>query len=92
MTLDVRACAVTLALVWGVLGMFVISLANLLAPDFGQAFLNVMASVYPGYNATPSIGQVTIATVYGVLDGAVGGGVFAWLYNRCARQFVPQGG
>ena len=46
-----------------------------------------MASVYPGYNATPSIGQVIIGTLYGVLDGAVGGAVFAWLYNTCAAKF-----
>ena len=45
-----------------------------------------MASLYPGYRATASLGQVIIGTVYGVLDGAVAGAVFAWLYNFCASR------
>ena len=48
---------------------------------------DVMASVYLGYNATPSMGRVIIGTLYGLVDGAVVGAVFAWLYNRCAKQF-----
>ena len=43
-----------------------------------------MASVYPGYTATPSLGQVIIGTLYGMLDGAIVGAVFAWLYNTIA--------
>ena len=87
MKLDIKTTAVTLGLVWGVLGMLLTGLGNLLWPGYGQALLDVMASVYPGYNATPSIGQVIIGTLYGVLDGAVGGAVFAWLYNTCAAKF-----
>ena len=51
----------------------------------GQAFLEVMASVYPGYTAAASFGEVIIATLYGLLDGAVGGAILAWLYNCIAR-------
>ena len=87
MKLDIKTTAVTLGLVWGVLGMLLTGLGNLLWPGYGQAMLDVMASVYPGYNATPSIGQVIIGTLYGVLDGAVVGAVFAWLYNTCAAKF-----
>ena len=48
--------------------------------------LDMMASVYPGYQATASFGQVLIGTLYGVVDGAVIGAIFAWLYNVCASR------
>ena len=76
----------TLALIWGVLGMFLTGLANLIWPGYGQALLYVMASVYPGYQGTPSVGQVIIGTLYGLLDGAVVGAVVAWLYNTCSAR------
>ena len=46
--------------------------------------LNLMASVYPGYDAAASIGQVMLMTVYGLVYGAVAGLIFGWLYNRLA--------
>ena len=87
MRLDIRATAVTLALLWGVLAMFLTGLGNLIWPGYGQALLDVMASVYPGYQATPSFGQVLIGTLYGLLDGAVVGAVVACFYNTCAARF-----
>ena len=86
MKLDVKTVAVVLALSWGILGMFLTGLGNLIWPGYGQAFLDVMASLYPGYRATASLGQVIIGTLYGVVDGAVAGAVFAWLYNFCASR------
>lgn len=34
--------------------------------------------------ATLAIGQVIIGTLWGLADGAIGGAVFAWLYNQFA--------
>ena len=85
MRINVKAAALAAGLVWGALAMFVTGVGNLLVPGYGQALLDVMASVYPGYEATP-IGQVIIGTLYGVLDGAMGGAVFAWLYNVLAAR------
>ncbi len=87
MTINVKAAAITVGLVWGVLGMFATGLGNLLAPGYGQGLLDVMASVFPGYAATPTVGQVLIGTLYGLLDGVVVGAVFAWLYNTIAPRF-----
>ncbi len=84
MKLDIKGVAIALGLVWGFLAMFLTGLANLVWPGYGQSFLNVMASLYPGYAATANIGQVLVGTVYGLVDGAVAGAVFAWLYNRFA--------
>jgi len=84
MKLSVKGMAIAFALLWGVLAMFLTGLANLLWPGYGKAFLELMASVYPGYHATASIGDVVVGMLYGVVDGGVAGAIFAWLYNRFA--------
>ena len=81
MRLSVTAVAIAFALVWGVLAMFLTGVANMIWPTYGQDFLQVMASIYPGYKATASFGQVIIGTLYGLVDAAVVGAVFAWLSN-----------
>ncbi len=48
-------------------------------------FLAFLASIYPGYHATRSIGEVLIVTLYALADGLIGGAVFAWLYNCFAK-------
>jgi hypothetical protein len=45
-------------------------------PNYGQKFLEVIATVYPGYKVT--------GAAYGLADGAAVGAVFAWPYNRFA--------
>lgn len=85
MKLDVKAMAFALALIWGILAMFLGGLANLIWAGYGQGFLELMASVYPGYHATRSFGQVIIGTLYGLVDGAIAGALIAWLYNRFTR-------
>jgi hypothetical protein len=84
MTLSLRALAITAALLWGG-AVFVCGLANLAWPSYGGAFLQLVASIYPGYHATRSLGSVVVGTLYALLDGAVGGLLFGWLYNHCAR-------
>jgi len=82
MRLDLKAMAITAGLLWGVLAMFLTGLANLIWSGYGQGFLDVMASVYPGYHATGSFVEVIVGTLYGLVDGAVCGAIFAWVYNR----------
>ena len=85
MKLDVKAMALTIGLLWGA-AMFLTGTANLIWDVYGEDFLDVMASVYPGYDATTSFAQVIVGTLYALLDGAVGGAVVAWLYNRLAAR------
>jgi len=80
MKLNVRALAFSAALIWGIL-MLLAGLANLIWPSYGREFLQMMSSVYPGYHATHSFGQVIVGTLYGLVDGAGGGAILAWLYN-----------
>jgi hypothetical protein len=82
MRLSVKAMAITGALVWGCYGMLGTGLLNLLWPPYGEHFLLTMSSVYPGYHATRTIGDVLVATGYGAVDGAVVGLLVAWIYNR----------
>ena len=81
MRLSVTTAATSSRLVWGVLTMFVMGLANMIWPTYGQEFLQTMASVYPGYKATANFGQVIVGSLYGVVDAAIIGAVFAWLHN-----------
>ncbi len=85
MKLDIKAMSITIGLIWGV-AMFLVGVANLIWPAYGGAFLEMVASIYPGYTATASFGQVIFGTLYGLLDGAIGGAVFAWLYNCIAKS------
>jgi hypothetical protein len=81
MKFNTKALALSSAILWG-LAMLVTGLANLIWGNYGQQFLQVMSSVYPGYHATRSITDVFVGTLYGVADGLVGGAIFAWLYNQ----------
>ncbi len=84
MKLDIKGMAITLGLVWGA-AVLLVGIANLIWPNYGQAFLELVASIYPGYTADPGVGQLIVGTLYGLVDGAVGGAVIAWLYNLFAR-------
>ena len=88
MTFNIRALALAVGLSWAA-GIFIVGVANLAAPGYGSAFLQLLASVYPGYSATASFGQVIIATIYGLVDGTIGGAIFAWQYNYLAGCFRP---
>ncbi len=86
MKLDVKAMALTIGLLWAA-AMFLAGIANLIWDGYGEDFLDVMASVYPGYDATAaSFGQVIVGTLYGLVDGTVGGAIVAWLYNQFAAR------
>ena len=85
MRLSVKALAIAAALLWGVGGMFLSGLMNLIAPPFGEHFLLTMSSVYPGYHATRTLADVLVGTGYGLVDGAGCSLLCAWLYNTFAK-------
>lgn len=83
MKLSLGALAITVAILWGG-AVLVCGILNLIWPSYGVAFLQVVSSIYPGYHATRSLGSVVIGMLYAILDGAVCGLLFGWLYNRFA--------
>jgi len=88
MKFNIGALALAVGLFWGG-AILLVGVSNLIWPDYGRAFLQLAASIYPGYKATASFGQVVIGTLYGLVDGAIGGAVFAWLYNWLTTFFRP---
>ncbi len=82
MNLDIKALGFTIALLFGG-SILTVGLGNLIWSGYGQSFLDLVASVYPGYRGTASLGQVVIGTLYGLADGFIAGAIAAWLYNFC---------
>lgn len=85
MQLNVKAMALTGAIIWGG-AVLLVCLANWILPGYGGTFLKLVASIYPGYYGTQSFGQVLVGTLYALVDGAIGGLVFGWLYNLFAGR------
>ncbi len=85
MRLDTIAFAVTTALIWG-FAVLLVALLNLAVPPYGGTFLQFVASIYPGYHPGAGVGSVIVGTLWALVDGAVGGAIFAWLYNLVAGR------
>ncbi len=80
MSLSAKGLALTAAIFWGAL-MFLMGMSHLVWPSYGLAFLELVESIYPGYTIG-GFGSVIVGTMYACLDGAIGGAIFAWLYNK----------
>ncbi|HTR19651.1 MAG TPA: hypothetical protein VMH88_02260 [Gemmatimonadales bacterium] len=85
MRLDIKALSLTSALLWGGC-LCVVGLANLVFPPYGDAWLRLVASIYPGYHGPTGLGSVLVVTLYGVVDGAAGGAILGWVYNRAVAS------
>jgi hypothetical protein len=80
MKFSVKAIALSSAVLWG-LAMLLVGLVHMAAPTYGGEFLRVMSSVYPGADTAPTVARVLLGTVYGLVDGAIAGGIFGLLYS-----------
>lgn len=85
MRLSIKAMAIAFGLLWSACILFVAT-ANLVWPGYGLAFLQLCASIYPGYRPGSGVGSVAIGTIYGLVDGAIGAAVLAWFYNLFAAR------
>jgi len=84
MRFNVAALTLAAGLTWGA-AILVVASANQIWPGYGGAFLELVASIYPGYHPDPGFGSVVTGTLYGFVDGAIAGAVLGWLYNLLAR-------
>ena len=80
MKLSIKALAITAAIIWGA-ALLIIGSANMMFPGYGTNFLEVIGSVYPGYQPGTGFSSVIIGSLYGVVDAGIGGAIIAWLYN-----------
>ena len=80
MKLSIKKFSFSCGILWGI-AILIISTLNLIWPDYGDVFLGVVASIYPGYEAMRGVGSVIIGTLYALVDATIAGAIFAWLYN-----------
>lgn len=85
MKFNLKALSLTAGILWA-LAIFLTAIANIMWQGYGDTFLQMMSSIYPGYHADRSIGSVIIGTLYAFGDGAVCGLVFGWVYNMVAGK------
>ena len=83
MNLNVRAFASTCGLIWG-FGILAISWWIILldGPSQDPTFLS---RIYRGYSVTA--GGSIVGFAWALVDGAIGGAIFAWLYNTLTARF-----
>jgi len=85
MRLNVKALSLAMAVVAGS-ALLLIGLGNVGLSGYGAAVLEVVASVYPGYDGPGGVGSVLVVTLYATLDGVLVGALIAWLYNVFAGE------
>lgn len=77
MDLSMKGLSQALGLAWGG-GMVLLGLMATLG--WGRPAVDLIGSVYLGF--APTLPGTMIGGVWGFVDGALGGVVIAWLYNR----------
>ena len=82
---NIRIFAAVCGFLWG-MTLFVGSLWVWLREGPDAKALE-LGRFYPGYKAGP-IGSL-IGLIWGIIDGLIGGGLFAWLYNTLSRRTQP---
>jgi hypothetical protein len=83
MRLSVKGLMLALGLLWGGC-LLCVGLVHLASPSYASSFLEGVSSIYPGFHAARTFGGVVVGTVYGLIDGGLGGFFFGWLYNLFA--------
>lgn len=77
-------------ILWG-LGCGLVALATMFTDSYGREFVNVLGSIYPGYQVDSWIG-VLLGLVWGFIDGWICGAIVAALYNclcKCGKCCCP---
>jgi hypothetical protein len=80
MRLSIWSFTVTCAIMMA--GMIlVVGIVNIYVDGYGWMMLQMASSIYPGYDATSTFGSVLVGTGYALVDGAIGGLIFSFIYN-----------
>jgi hypothetical protein len=85
MRFDVKAFALTCALVWGI-GLFALTWW-IIAFDGVTGEPTLIGRLYRGYSITP-VGSL-VGFVWAFIDALIGGALFAWLYN-CIADWIAR--
>ncbi len=82
MKLNVKAFALACGLIWG-LGLFLLTWWIILF-EGSTGEITTIGRIYRGFNISP-VGSV-IGLIWALIDGTIGGAIFAWLYNLIANR------
>lgn len=82
MKLNIKAFALTCGLIWG-LGLFIFTWW-IIAFEGATGDVTFIGRVYRGYSITP-LGSL-VGLLWALVDGTIGGAIFAWLYNFIAAR------
>ncbi|MGD9899274.1 MAG: bacteriophage holin [Calditrichaceae bacterium] len=83
MKLNVKALALTCALLWG-FGLLLFTWWIILF-DGATGDVTFIGRIYRGYNI--SISGSLFGLLWGLADGAILGAIFAWIYNFFSGRF-----
>jgi hypothetical protein len=83
MKLNIKAFAITAALFWGLCLFLCTWWIILLDGATGQTA--AIGAIYRGYNISAAGSFIGLA--WGLIDGLIGGAIFAWLYNLIVDRF-----
>jgi hypothetical protein len=84
MKFNIKSFALTCGLWWG-FGVFFIAWWLMLLEGGNGVEPFIIERLYPGFSISP-MGSV-IGLIWGFFDGAIGGAIFAWLYNFLSSRF-----
>jgi len=82
MKLSLKALSLSLGLVWAG-AVFLTTLLSIFT-GYGEEFLNLIASLYPGY--TISWAGSIIGLIYAFVDGFICALIFGLIYNSFIRE------
>ena len=85
MKLNLRALTIAFAIL-SAGAVFIVGVANLIWSGYGKAFLQMLASIYPGYKASGLFGDMIAGSLYALVDGAIMGLILGGLYNLFAGE------
>ena len=78
MKLKIVPFGLACGIVWG-FGIMIAGFLLYLSGSISQDFVNMMASLYIGYDGT--VKGAILGLLWGFADGFVGGALLAWFYN-----------
>jgi hypothetical protein len=77
--LNTKAVALALGIMWS-LGVLFMSMTAVTTESYLHNIVEFLSTVYLGYSL--SIGGIITGMIWGFFDAAIGGFIFAWLYNK----------
>lgn len=78
--IDVVNFGLALGIAFGI-GTFIVGILSMFG--IGESFVVALSTIYIGYDST-FIGAVA-GSLWGLVDGFIGGVLIAWLYNQLSR-------